>query len=232
MTVTFCHSILVPSYLHEFDDANDKVGAERRPSENRSHQLRRSPGRPPERKIDDVKKMTTVSTVTAGSTTHGVAVGPRQFIADQLLAKVDVIRAMHERVQLCQHHEKDVALLREGLGVGRINHILRVHGHDILQEKRAAEIYDEVGQRSLERLFPRFTDDRSEQATLSAGQSVIGYKRARDTAGPAHFGALIAAKPRILAMIQDAEPAFCRNNPWKLASPRLLKQPPPPTIRQ
>ena len=46
---------------------------------------------PAERKIDDVKKMTAVS-----------AVGPRQFIADQLLAKADVSRAMHEHVQLCQ----------------------------------------------------------------------------------------------------------------------------------
>ena len=26
-----CHPILVPSYLQEFDDANDKVGAERNP---------------------------------------------------------------------------------------------------------------------------------------------------------------------------------------------------------
>ena len=56
---------------------------------------------PPEWKIDDVQLMATVSTVTAGSTTLGVAVWPRQFIAHQLLAKADVIRAMHERVQLC-----------------------------------------------------------------------------------------------------------------------------------
>ena len=41
------------------------------------------------------------------------------------------------------------------------------------------------------------------QATLSAGQSGIGYKRARDIAAPAHLGALIPAKPRIQAMIQD-----------------------------
>ena len=41
------------------------------------------------------------------------------------------------------------------------------------------------------------------QATLSAGQSGIGYKRARDIAAPAHLGALIAANPRIQAMIQD-----------------------------
>ena len=72
------------------------------------------------------------------------------------------------------------------MGVSRINHVLRVHGHTILQEQRAAEIYDEVGQRSLERLFPGLTEDRKTQATLSAGRSGIGYQRARDIAAPAH----------------------------------------------
>ena len=100
--------------------------------------------------------------------------------------------------------QTEFALLRESLGVSRINHILRMHGHTILQEKRAAEIYNEVGQRSLERLFPGYTEDSTEQATLSAGQPATGHKRARDIAGPAHLGALMAAKPRILAMIQDA----------------------------
>ena len=42
------------------------------------------------------------------------------------------------------------------------------------------------------------------QATLSAGQSGTGFKRARDIAASAHLGALIAAKPRIQAMIRDA----------------------------
>ena len=42
------------------------------------------------------------------------------------------------------------------------------------------------------------------QATLSAGQSGIGFKRAPDNAAPAHLGALTAAKPRIQAMIRDA----------------------------
>ena len=122
-------------------------------------------------KIDDVKKMATVSTATAGSVTLGVAVAPRQFIADQLLAKAVVIRAMRERVQLCQDSHPEFSLLRESLGVSRINHNLRVHGHTILQEQRAAEIYDEVGQRSPERRFPGFTEDSLVQATLSAGQT-------------------------------------------------------------
>ena len=110
---------------------------------------------------------------------------------------------MHERVHLCQDPQTEFAF-RESLGVSRINHILRVHGHTIFQEQRAAEIYDEVGQRSLEPLFHRLTEDSMTQATLSAGQSGIGFKRARDIAAPAHLGALIAAKPRIQRLNRDA----------------------------
>ena len=93
------------------------------------------------------------SAVTDGNTLR-VAVGSRQFIADQLLSKVDIIRAMHERVQLFQGPQTELALLRESLGVSRINHILRVHGHTILEGQSAAEVYDEIGQLSLELLFP------------------------------------------------------------------------------
>ena len=59
------------------------------------------------------------SAVPDGSITLGVAVGSRQFITDQLLSNADVIRAMHERVQLCQDPQTEFALLREGLGVSR-----------------------------------------------------------------------------------------------------------------
>ena len=116
-------------------------------------------------------------------------------VADQLLAKADLTWAMHERVQLYQNPQTEFSLLRECLGVNRINHILRVHGYTILQEKEATKIL-EVGHRSLERLFPGFTEDSFEQATLSANQSGIGYKRTRDVASQAYLGALIAAKSR------------------------------------
>ena len=98
-------------------------------------------------------------------------------------------------------------VLRESLGVSGINHILRVHGQSILLERQAAKIFDEVGQRYLERLLPGFKEDSLEQATLSASQSGVGYKRARDVASPAHLGALNATKQRILGMIQDAATA-------------------------
>ena len=71
------------------------------------------------------------------------------------------------------------------------------------QEQRAAEVHDEIGQRSLERVFPGLTESMT-QATLSAGQSGIGFKRARDIAAP-HLWALIAAKPRVQTLTQDAD---------------------------
>ena len=78
----------------------------------------------------------------------------------------------------------------------------------IWMEENVAELEKErmrkIGQRSLKRLFPSFTDDSMTQATLSAGMSGIGFKRARDIAAPAHLGALIAARPHILGVIRDA----------------------------
>ena len=100
--------------------------------------------------------------------------GPRRCITDRLLAKADVIWAMHERERLCH-------LLRETQGDSRINHILRAHGHIIQREEEAAKIF-EVGTRSLERLFPGFTVHSSDQAALSAGESAVGYKRFVDVA--------------------------------------------------
>ena len=74
--------------------------------------------------------------------------------------------------------------------------------------RRAAEIFDEVWQRSLERLFPQVTEDSWEQATLSAGQSGIG----RGT----------------LPALHTLEPDFSRNNLlWRAWTPSL-KHPPPP----
>ena len=151
-------------------------------------------------KISKVRTLATFDITVHGNITLGVAVGPRRCIADQPSAKVDVIRAMHERVQLCQDAQTEFALLRESLAVSRINHILKVHGRTILTE----ETFDEVGQGSLERLFQGFTQDGAQQATLSAVQSRTGCKRPAYVARQAHQGALIVARPRIRDMIRDA----------------------------
>ena len=94
----------------------------------------------------------------------------------------------------------------------------RIHGHKILEEHNAAAIYDEIGQRSLERLFPGLTEDSMAQATLSAGQSGIGFKRARDNAVLAHLGAVIAARQAT---------QFGGSSSWRRASLRSWRPPPP-----
>ena len=70
----------------------------------------------PEWKITEVRALGTVATALHGCSTLGVAVGPRRCIADQLLAKAAVIRAMHERVQPCQDPQTEFALIRESIG--------------------------------------------------------------------------------------------------------------------
>ena len=80
---------------------------------------------PPEWKTDEVRSMAKISAVTSGSITLGVAVGSQQFVTDQLLSKADVIRAMCERVQLCQDVQTECSPFSERVwGVSRINHIL------------------------------------------------------------------------------------------------------------
>ena len=69
------------------------------------------------------------TTAVHENVTLGLAVGPRQCVTDQLLAKAEVIGAMHER---------------------------------ILHDGQAATVFDEVGRRSLERLFPGFSEDSSQ----------------------------------------------------------------------
>ena len=64
------------------------------------------------------------------------------------------------------------------LGVSRINHIHRMHGHTILQEKRAAEIDVEVGQRSPERLFrDSGRTVRSKRHSVRASQALVARQR-------------------------------------------------------
>ena len=122
------HPILVPSCLQEFGVANAKVGAERKPQKTEViHHVNDLDAAPPEWRNGDVRDMAQVPTATSGSITLGVAVGPRQFMAEQIIAKADVIRVMNERVQLCQDPQTEFALLRESLGISRTNHILRVH---------------------------------------------------------------------------------------------------------
>ena len=182
-------AILVLPFLQDFDAANARVGAERNPlkTEVACH-VNDLNAVPPEWKTDEVRSMAKISAVTSGSITLGVAVGSQQFITDQLLSKADVIRAMHERVQLCQDPQTEFAFSG------------RVWGSVVFTtscEFMVTKSWRNKVQRRLTMELGNGPSNDMAQATLSASQSGIG-------SAPAHLGALLAAKPRTHGMIRDA----------------------------
>jgi len=205
-----CHPTLVMPYFEAFDAANVAIGATRNRQKTevsyfatadvmfQNAQLWR---------LEEVRSMASVSLASEGCKTLGVAVGPPEAVAEQLDEKAKVVKAMHERIQICQDPLIEFILLRESLGVGRVNHILRVHGYELAERGGAAAVYDGVGRASMERLFPGLTDEGFEQATLSAKESGLGWRQALDVARPAHLGALVAAYPRIKGMIKTCTEA-------------------------
>ena len=106
---------------------------------------------PPEWRIRDVQNMANISTLTAGCMTLGVAVGPRECIVDQLLAKCHDPRSRcrtpwisswprQTSFEQCTNVFNSARTRRRNLPSServwesdRITHILRVHGHTILQ---------------------------------------------------------------------------------------------------
>ena len=128
--------------------------------------------------------------------------GPRQFIADQLLAKAGVTRAMHERVQLFQDPQTEFALLRTALALAPSTTSPWCMATQSCKRNELLISTMRLGRGPFERLFQGFAEECSEQATHDAGQSRRIQKSARHCGSS--FGTHIAATPRILAMIQDA----------------------------
>ena len=79
----------------------------------------------------------------------------REVVAAQLDQKTKVAKAMYEHIQLCADPQTEFVLARQSLGVSRVNHILRVHGHRIIVRGQEANSFDKLGKDALERLSPR-----------------------------------------------------------------------------
>ena len=89
------------------------------------------------------------------------------------------------------------AFLLESLGVSRINHIFRVHGHTILNEETSAKTFADVGRRSLGRL--------SRTASHAQRRSVRNwFQEVSRCCSQVYLGALVATRPRIRDMVREA----------------------------
>ena len=205
-----CDPLLVMPYLECFDRANPKVGADRNrkkteviyyatEEEMRNHRETWQLGR--------VEREAAVSSAACGSLTLGVATGPSSSVDEQLQTKVRVVRAMQEKAAVCQDPQTEHVLCRQSLGIGRVNHILRVHGHELVQRRDKLEAFDDVTREVVDRLFPGLSAEGYEQATLTAVLGGIGWRRGTDTALPASLGAHTVAKPVVRWMAKAAEKA-------------------------
>ena len=111
---------------------------------------------------------------------------------------------MQEKFAVCEDVQTEHVLNRQSLGVGRVNHILRVHGHDLANQEGPLEAFDTLTRETMDRLFPGLTVEGHQQATLGAAKGGLGWRRATEIARPANLGALIMAAPKVHTMAKAA----------------------------
>ena len=171
-----------------------------------------------------MQSMAKVSTVIAGSITFGVAVGPGQHIADQFLAKADVIRALHERVQLCQDRRQNL-----------------LSNKKVLASAASITFCECTATRSCRSNEP-LVGQRSSRGSSQVSRKTAWYRPQSAQASP-ESGIRERETSRLPRTWEPSEQrnraskqcsrvqswlAFFRSNPWRLAWPQPSKQPPPP----
>ena len=154
--------------------------------------------------LEFVKTQAAVSLADEGALTLGVAIGPDHVVATQVDQKAQVVRAVHQRTEVCSDAQTEHVISRQSLGVCRVNHILRVHGHDLLEAGDSLQQFDSAAELAMDRLFPGTTAEGLRQAALAAPKGGLGWRWAADVARPANLAAMLAAGPLIRAMARDA----------------------------
>ena len=114
------------------------------------------------------------------------------------------MKAIQARVTVCQDAQTEHVLNRQSLGIGRVNHILRVHGDELVRNGASLNRFDESQREVMDRLFPGLSDEGHEQASFAAAFGGLGWRRASDTAQPAQLGAVVAAGPKVRSMAAAA----------------------------
>ena len=198
-----CDPVLVRPLLEAHDHADHAVGGQRNKSKTEviyfaddatlaSHEAAWQLGA--------VRQMASIRTAADSGMTLGVATGAHEAVEEQLERKAQVVRAMQERVAIAQDVQTQHILNRESLGVGRVNHILRVHGDTLARQSTKLGDFDSTINREMDRLFPGLSNESRDQATLAPAYGGLGWRRASDIARPANLAALVMARPIVRHM--------------------------------
>ena len=128
--------------------------------------------------------------------------GPRRCVTDQLLTKADVIRAMHELVQhgICFFPRRAWASAEPTTSSECMI-------TPCFMKKKPPKLLTKLGKghsKDSSQGLPRTAQSKPRSVAVQSG---IGYKKSVASARPAHLGAFVAAKPRILDVIRNAAAA-------------------------
>ena len=179
-----CHPRLVVPYFRSFDSEDGQVGGERNRSKSEVIYYvdqQTLDAHAAEWQVPTVQQLAAVSTAACPSVTLGVATGPQAALEAQIQQKVEVVRAMHERVAIASDPQTERVLDRECLGVGRVNHILRAHGDQLLRGGETLDRFDAATRQEMDRLFPGLSEEGHTQASLAAAFGGLGWRRASET---------------------------------------------------
>ena len=157
--------------------------------------------------LQQVRELAQVKLASESCVTLGVVTGDVDAFTDQLKQKVEVNRSMQQKVQICNDIQTEHVMLRQCLGINKVNHILRVHGQSLWQEKSTLALIDDVQRSSLDRMFPGIGEEGHQQATLAASAGGLGWRAAATTALPANLAALVLGAPKIKFMAKAATTA-------------------------
>ena len=152
-----CDPRLALPYLRAFDAVNGPAGAARNVKKTEviffasSHQMQENEVA---WHLEDLRSLACVKTTDESSLTLGVVTGAIEECSAQLAQKLEVNKAMHQKIRICGDTQIEHVLARLCLGTNKVNHILRVHGLGLWQEGHTIKKFDECQKSTLDRLVP------------------------------------------------------------------------------
>ena len=86
---------------------------------------------------------------------------------------------MHGQLRNVEDAAVETVLSKYCLGVAKMTHLLRIHGHSLFEEDTAIKEFDTLQERTLQNIFPGQDDASLRQTALGASVGGLGFRRAK-----------------------------------------------------
>ena len=124
---------------------------------------------------------------------------------EQFKLKTQVVGAMLQRIPFIQDAQVELNMQRASLGVGKITHLLRVAGSELVEPDGALQKFDAIQKEGLQRLLPALSVHGVDQPFRPYSLGGVGLTLAEDIASAAQLASLTGAKPIIESLATESE---------------------------